>query len=156
MPIFFADNSRLRINGSGMSPSLNDGDYVFLYRRADQVSLPQRGEVVGFYRGTGRMFAKRIVGLPGETIEIRGAQVLINGRVLYEPYIKYPATYSMQPRTIGPEEYFVLGDGRNDSSDSHNWGNVPANTIIGKVWYIYWPLGRLGNVRVPHYMPTNP
>jgi signal peptidase I len=130
---------RFRIDGSSMEPNLHDGEYVIVNRVMYRLQSPQRGDVVVFQREGQREFIKRIIGLPGETIEVRGGRVLVNGIALNEPYIAQPSGYSMEPRQIGPNEYFVLGDNRNNSSDSHNWGTIPQSGIDGKAWVTYWP-----------------
>ena len=144
-----AITGRFRIDGSSMEPSLHDGEYVIVNRVTYRLQPPQRGDVIVFQRDGSREFIKRVIGLPGETVEVRGGHVLVNGMALNESYIAQPNAYTMEPRKIGPNEYFVLGDNRNNSSDSHNWGTVALNTIDGKAWVIYWPLKDWGIV--PHY-----
>jgi len=166
---------RFRIDGSSMEPNLHDGEFVIVnrivYRLMIPVGLgpapetgeyvniggitfrrlypPQRGDVIVFRREGTREFIKRIIGVPGDTVEVRGGRVLINGTPLEEPYIAQPSAYSMGPRQIGPNEYFVLGDNRNNSSDSHNWGVITYSAIDGKAWLTYWPPKDWG--LVPHY-----
>jgi len=140
---------RFRIDGSSMEPNLHDGEYVIVNRVVYRLQLPQRGDVVVFQRDGKREFIKRIIGLPGETIEIRGNRVLVNGTAIEEPYIAQPSGYSMEARKISPNEYFVLGDNRNNSSDSHNWGTILQTAIDGKAWVTYWPPKNWGVV--PHY-----
>ena len=140
---------RFRIDGSSMEPNLHDGEYVIVNRIMYRLQAPQRGDVVVFQRDGKREFIKRIIGLPSETIEIRGNRVLVNGTAIEEPYIAQPSGYSMEARKIGPNEYFVLGDNRNNSSDSHNWGTIPQSAIDGKAWVTYWPPKNWGVV--PHY-----
>jgi len=144
-----AITGRFRIDGSSMEPNLHDGEYVIVNRVTYRLQPPQRGDVIVFQRDGSREFIKRVIGLPGETVEVRGGHVLVNGMALNESYIAQPNAYTMEPRKIGPNEYFVLGDNRNNSSDSHNWGTVALNTIDGKAWVIYWPLKDWGIV--PHY-----
>jgi len=134
-----AITGRFRIDGSSMEPNLHDGEYVIVNRVMYRLQAPQRGDVVVFQREGKREFIKRIIGLPGETVEVKGSRVLVNGVALTEPYIAQPNAYSMEPRKIGPNEYFVLGDNRNNSSDSHNWGTIPLSVIDGKAWITYWP-----------------
>ncbi len=140
---------RFRIDGSSMEPNLHDGEYVIVNRAVYHLHPPQRGDIIVFQRDGTREFIKRVIGLPGDTVEIRDGRVYVNGVALDEPYIAQAPAYTMEPRTIGPNEYFVLGDNRNNSSDSHNWGQVAFNTIDGKAWVTYWPPKDWGVV--PHY-----
>lgn len=140
---------RFRIDGSSMEPNLHDGEYVIVNRAVYRLHPPQRGDIVVFRRDAGREFIKRVIGLPGETVEVRNGQILVNGVAIDEPYIAQPSAYTMDQRKVGPNEYFVLGDNRNNSSDSHNWGTIAENTIDGKAWVTYWPPRDWGVV--PHY-----
>jgi signal peptidase I len=118
----------------------SDGDKRFLFHP------PRRGEVVVFKPPVDddREYIKRIIGVPGDTVEIKEGNVYLNGEPLDEPYIKEPIKYTMPPRQVPKGEYFVLGDNRNNSSDSHVWGTVPLDNIVGKASLSYWPLGDLG------------
>jgi len=140
---------RFRIDGSSMEPNLHDGEYVIVNRISYRLHQPDRGDVIVFKKEGSREFIKRIVGLPGDTVQVQGARVIVNGTPLTEPYIAQPPAYTMEPRKIAPNEYFVLGDNRNNSSDSHNWGTVPLSVIDGKAWVTYWPPKNWGVV--PHY-----
>jgi signal peptidase I len=80
-----------------------------------------------------------VIGLPGETVRIVNGQVFINGKPLDEPYLTHHATYDLESKVIPPGNYFVLGDNRPNSSDSHLGWFVPANNLIGKAWVSYWP-----------------
>jgi signal peptidase I len=123
----------------------------FIYRFRD----PQRGEIVVFKTppkacGVGGTFVKRIIGLPGDTVEVRILQgngyVFINGRELIEPYIqasrRAPAR-SFAPTRVPSDNYFMMGDNRSESCDSRSWGTVPRKNIIGKVFLTYWPPERI-------------
>ena len=112
---------------------------------------PRRGDVVVFENPqdpTAPDFVKRVIGEPGDTVEIDGGQVLINGEVLAEPYIKRPSQDTRRPVVVGPNEYFVMGDNRLQSEDSRVFGTVPRDKIVGKVWLGYWPLNRFGLLQV--------
>ena len=140
---------RYRIDGSSMEPNLHDGEYVIVNRIVYRLSSPQRGDVIVFQREGTREFIKRIIGVPGDTVQVQGGRVLVNGAAIEEPYIAQPSAYSMESRQIGPDEYFVLGDNRNNSSDSHTWGTIVRSAIDGKAWVTYWPPKDWGIV--PHY-----
>ena len=110
------------------------------------VHPPSRGDVVVFknpFDPAGADFVKRIVGKPGETVQVIGGQVFVDGAPLEEPYVTHRGSGSHPPVTIEPDHYFVLGDNRVQSEDSRSFGTIPRETIIGQVWVRYWPLGRL-------------
>jgi len=142
--------ARIRVDGSSMEPSLHDGELVVVNRLAYLWNAPARGDIVVFYfpLDPERRFIKRLIGLPGDTIEVHDGQVFVNGQLLYEPYIAASPQYSGR-WTVGPTEFFVLGDNRNNSSDSQNWGMVPMEELIGKAFMVYWPAAQVG--LIPHY-----
>jgi len=107
---------------------------------------PERGEVIIFYPPGSRqgIFIKRLIALPGDTVEIKGGTVYVNDSPLDEPYIKEPPRYTFNKYEIPPDSYFVLGDNRNNSGDSHTGWVVPRKSIIGKVWISIWPPTRWG------------
>lgn len=136
------------VEGFGMEPNLHDKQ--FLMTRRYYLDHPlERGDVVVFRYPLDRTrdFIKRVVGLSGEKVEIRLGQVYINDTVLLEPYSILPAAYSWGPDTVGSDQYFVLGDNRINSSDSHSWGMLSASDVLGKAWFSYWPLQYWGLVR---------
>ena len=102
---------------------------------------PRRGEVIVFRypQDPTRDFVKRVIGLPGETVEIHRGTVKIDGVALEEPYLVERDLSSLGPTLVPPESYFVIGDNRNGSSDSRHWGPVPLENIVGKVLVRYWP-----------------
>ena len=120
-------------------------------RRSDSAWVfgePSRGDIIVFRfpRDPSRDFIKRVIAVPGDTVEIRQGRVFVNGQFVDEAYINEVGNYTSPPQRIVPGEYFVLGDNRNNSSDSHVWGTVPRDNIIGKAWVSYWPLDELGLV----------
>ncbi|MBI5830661.1 MAG: signal peptidase I [Chloroflexi bacterium] len=159
--IFFAVNfmtGRFKIYGASMDNSFQDGQYIIVSRLAYLLSKPQRGDVIVFVppghpeatfleRLAGipgeTDFIKRIIGLPGDTVVVSKGNVSVNGIVLNEPYIKEPMRpYQDQTWTLGPDQYFMLGDNRNFSKDSRDpsVGPISLGRMIGKVWVVYWPL----------------
>jgi signal peptidase I len=118
------------------------------------VHPPERGDIIVFEPPTNRTddYIKRIVGLPGEQIEIRGEAVWVDSVLLEEPYT-IPGSYS-GAWNLGDGEYFVLGDNRNNSSDSHNWGVLPEGNVVGKAWLCYWPPEKWGLV-THHIFPES-
>ncbi|MFA5375153.1 MAG: signal peptidase I [Dehalococcoidia bacterium] len=130
------------VEGSSMETNLHDGERLIVVKAAYWFGEPQRGDVIIFTHplDPGRTLVKRVIGLPGEQIEIKNGVVYINGSSLDEPYIK--GTTSSLSRTEVPDGYyFVMGDNRQASSDSRSWGLLPEGNIIGRVWLLYWPLG---------------
>ena len=133
-----------------MEPNLHDGEYVIIDRVSYVLHPPERGDVIVFVPPTGdKDYIKRVMGLPGDTVEVHNSQVIVNGKVLDEPYLNAPTNYTYGPQTIEPGHYFVLGDNRNNSSDSHSWGPIASSTISGRAWFVYWPHTDWG--AVPHY-----
>ena len=139
-----------RVVGRSMEPSLQNDQYLVIDKLGYRLHEPQRGDIVVFRdpRSDGRKLIKRVMGLPGETIEIRNGQVFVNGQLLDEPYIDSQGRYTQQPTQVPEDQYFVLGDNRNNSSDSHNWGTLPSENVVGKAWISYWPPASWG--AIPH------
>ena len=145
-----------RIEGYSMEPNFHDGQYLFVNRIVYMLHPPERGDVIVLIppTSTSRDYIKRVIGLPGERVEIVDGRVLIDGQGLKEPYPLNSGTYSYGPVTVGAGEYFVLGDNRDNSSDSHSWGMLAASKVIGRAWITYWPLDMIG--WVPSYSYTSP
>ena len=137
--------------GSSMKPSLYDGQRLVINKVVYSFHEPEWGDVVVFEPPNNRQadYIKRIIALPGDTIEVKNGAVYVNGSKLDEPYIKEPPTYNFQQKKIPENEYFVLGDNRNNTNDSHNGWTVPRQNIIGKAWLSIWPPGEWGFV--PNY-----
>jgi signal peptidase I len=147
------------IEGSSMEPNFHEADYLIVDRLSYRFREPARGEVIvfNFPRDTSKRFIKRVIGLPGETVEINNGRVIIIGAdgnpvTLQEGYIpenlKAP---DMPPTKLGEGQYFVLGDNRPNSSDSQDWGDVPEKNIIGRVELRLWPLNQISKIETPRY-----
>jgi len=136
---------------SSMEPNFHDGDCIMVNKTSYRSSGPQRGDIIIFDPPFASLhpFIKRVIGLPGDIVEIRSGWVFIDGIPLEDEYIKERPNYTMEATEIPESEYFVLGDNRNSSNDSHNGWTVPRDNIIGKAWFTYWPPSKLGVVK--HY-----
>ena len=159
-----------RIDGISMEPNLHDGQFLIINRFAYCPGLhldfpplgldlnktwcvrqPQRGDVIVFHypRDPSRDFIKRVIGLPNETVEVRNGEVFIDGKLMPELFGPNPGSYSAPPDKLGSDELYVMGDNRNNSSDSHMWGPLPERYIVGKAWLSYWP-PQYWSI-IPHY-----
>ncbi|MFQ4140308.1 signal peptidase I [Nodosilinea sp. PGN35] len=147
----FVAEARYIPSGS-MEPTLQINDRLVIEKVSYYLNPPEHGDIVVFWPpdsltapGQRRdAFIKRIVGLPGDVVEVRDGEVIRNGEVLSEPYIKAPPDYQWGPEEVPDASYLVLGDNRNSSYDSHSWGFVPADNIIGRAVVRFWPPDRLG------------
>jgi signal peptidase I len=139
-----------RVVGHSMDPTLEDEQYLVVSKLSYRIGEPQRGDIIVFEdpHDASRKLIKRVIGLPGEEVEIQQGQVYIDGQMLDEPYIDGPGHYSVPASFIPAGEYYVLGDNRNNSSDSHSWGALNGDRIVGKAWLSYWPPDLWGIV--PH------
>jgi len=135
-----AISARVRVDGFSMNPTLQNGEYVLVSRLSYKLDIPQRGDIIvfSFPVDQSQDLIKRVIGLPGEKVSVQQNKVLINGTPLEEPYIAQAPLYSGE-WTVPDGQLFVLGDNRNDSKDSHQWGLLPMENVIGKALLIYWP-----------------
>jgi signal peptidase I len=135
-----AVSARIRVDGESMVPTLASGEYVIVSRLSYRVGTPQRGDIIVFHfpGNPKEEYIKRIIGLPGDKVDIRNGQVLVNGKALDESYLSVKVNYTGS-WSIPSGQLFVLGDNRNNSSDSHDWGTVPMDYVVGKAIVVYWP-----------------
>lgn len=138
-----------KVEGYSMEPTMHTGQYLLVNKAAYLLGQPQRGDIIVFRfpRDPSRDFIKRIIGLPGETVEVKNGVVYINGMPLDEPYIRERPAYTYPPKVVPQGHYFVLGDNRNNSHDSHTWDFMPREYLIGKAWFTYWPPRQIGLVQ---------
>ena len=135
-----AISARVRVDGFSMRPTLDDGEFVLVNRMSYRFGTIERGDIIVFNypANPDQELIKRVIGLPGDQVTINNGQVALNGYILSEPYIADAPQYDGEWRV--PDNYlFVLGDNRNNSSDSHAWGMLPIENIVGKAIVIYWP-----------------
>lgn len=145
-----AVSARIRVDGHSMEPSLQSGEFVIVNKLAYKLGSPKTGDVIVFHypRDPDQEYIKRIIGLPNDRVEISNGEVYVNEQLIHEPYIAASPNY--QNKTNVPEDsLFVLGDNRNNSSDSHNWGTVPMEFVIGKALVVYWPPEKWGLIHQP-------
>lgn len=133
-------SARIRVDGESMVPTLVTGEYVIVSRMSYRFNTPQRGDIIVFHfpRDPKEEYIKRIIGLPGDEVQVMNGQVYINGQLLNESYVNVKMDYNGTWR-VPAGQLFVLGDNRNNSSDSHDWGPVPMDYVVGKAILIYWP-----------------
>jgi len=172
-----------KVDGSSMDPTLVNGQYLLVNRlvylriemdrfssivpfwQAEEDSVryaihpPERGEVIVFEfpdsipSNSKRDFVKRVIGLPGETIEVKDGVPFVDGVVLEEPYLTTKDRSNGRKVELGAGEYYVIGDNRAHSNDSRSWGAVPEENLRGKVWMIYWPAPRIHILNVLDRIP---
>lgn len=140
----------VKVEGTSMMPALVDQERIFINKFVYKwgIGSVERGDMVVFWfpGDPTKSYIKRVIGLPGDTIEVDNGTVLVNGRRLEESYVtdEYRDRQSMSPFKVQPDEFFVLGDHRSSSNDSRTWGTVPRRYIYGKAVFIYWPLDKMG------------
>lgn len=168
-----------KVDGSSMDPTLDSGQYLLVNRlvylqvdfqrlarivpfwHVDEESSryaihsPNRGDVIVFKypRDPRKDFVKRVVGLPGEVIEVRDGNVIVNGNVLDEPYLAAKDHSNASKLRLEEGEYYAMGDNRAHSNDSRSWGAVPEANLEGKVWMVYWPAQGIQILNIVNWIP---
>jgi len=143
----------VKVEGTSMMPTLTDQERIFINKFTYHYGLGgvERGDMVVFKYplDPSKSYIKRVVGIPGDSIQIVDGQVIRNGTPLAETYVpeEYRDHQSWGPRKVPPDYYFVLGDHRSSSNDSRSWGFVDRKFIYGKAVFVYWPLEKLGRLR---------
>jgi signal peptidase I len=140
----------VKVEGTSMMPALVDQERIFINKFVYRFGIGdiQRGDLVVFWfpADPSKCYIKRVIGVPGDTVEMDNGAVLVNGKSLIEDYVldEYRDRVSMAPFKVGEEEFFVLGDHRSSSNDSRSWGPVPRKYIYGKAVFVYWPIEKMG------------
>jgi signal peptidase I len=143
------------IPSDSMLPTLEVGDRLVVEKVSYYFRPPATGEIVVFdppqqlqIQGYAKdqAFIKRVIGTPGQTVQVQDGKVYINGRSLKEDYIAEPPAYQMEAVQVPEDQLFVMGDNRNNSNDSHVWGFLPKQNVIGHACYRFWPFSRIGRV----------
>jgi signal peptidase I len=143
----------VKVEGTSMAPLLSDQERIFINKFVYRFEPIHRGDVVVFWYplDTSKSFIKRVIGLPGDTIDIRAGELYVNGKHVPEPYVppQYFDDSSYGPITIPPDDYFVMGDHRDSSNDSRIFGPVSRKYIYGKAVFAYWPFREFGEISAP-------
>ncbi len=154
----FVAEARYIPSGS-MLPTLQINDRLIIDKISYNFRNPDRGDIIVFnptdtlkQQNFKDAFIKRLIGLPGDKVEVKEGRVYVNNQPLKENYIEEKPNYNFGPVTVSPNQYLVLGDNRNNSYDSHYWGFVPRDRIIGRAVVRFWPLSRVGEIDpIPQY-----
>jgi signal peptidase I len=135
-----AISARVRVDGYSMQPTLEDGEFILVNKMSYKWSDIERGDIIVFHfpLNPDEELIKRVIGLPGDKVQVQNHQVYVNGLPLSEPYISQLPAYSGE-WVVADGYLFVLGDNRNNSNDSKDWGLLPLENIVGKAVLIYWP-----------------
>ncbi len=142
--------ARVRVENISMEPTLQPGEFILVNKLAYRLGEFRYGDIVVFHYppNPAEDYIKRVIGLPGDEITVEKGQVFVNGYGLSEPYISSPPDYGGEWK-VPDDAIFVLGDNRNQSSDSHSWGFVPRDYVVGKALVIYWPVDKLKVLNQP-------
>ena len=134
-----------KVRGESMEPTLHTDEYLLVEKITYHLHQPQRGDVVVFRypRDEAENFIKRVIAVPGETVEIQSGHVYINGQAITEPYLLQLPRENMPPTKIADGKLFVLGDNRLNSNDSRIFGVVSMDEVVGRAWLRYWPFGEI-------------
>lgn len=143
------------IPSDSMLPTLEQGDRLLVEKVSYHFQPPQRGDIIVFrppvqlqrqgYQ-TNQAFIKRVIARAGDTVRVANGSVYLNGEPQVEPYISAPPNYQWGPARVPPDRLMVMGDNRNNSNDSHVWGFLPVENVIGRAAVRFWPFDRIGGI----------
>jgi signal peptidase I len=141
---------RVRVQKISMEPTLMPGEILLVNKLEYRLGEIERGDIVTFHYPLDPSldYVKRVIGLPGDSIIVQDSKVLVNDQILFEPYISAPPEYE-GAWEVPEGNIFVLGDNRNPSADSHVWGFVPLENLIGKAFAVYWPVTKIRDLPTP-------
>lgn len=147
-------SARIRVDGQSMEPSFHSGNFVIVNKLAYRFGDYHRGDVIVFPspNSDGEDLIKRVIGLPGERIRISNGQVFVNDRLLSEPYILSSPSGDRREITLSQNALYVMGDNRNNSSDSRTWGPLDIEKVLGKAIFVYWPFPDFGLLQQIEYV----
>src|ERR1700730_14747303 len=143
----------VKVEGTSMMPTLDDQERIFINKFVYRFHFGQieRGDMVVFWfpGDQSKSYIKRVIGTPGDVVQVENGVVMVNGKRLDESYVppEYRDQQSLPSQVVPPDKYFVLGDHRSSSNDSRSWGMVPKGFIYGKAVFVYWPLEKMGILR---------
>lgn len=143
----------VKVEGTSMMPALEDQERIFINKFTYRFGLGniERGDTVVFWfpRDPSKSYIKRIIGVPGDTVEVLDGEVRLNGKPINEPYVpeEFRDRLTVPATTVPPDSFYVMGDHRSSSNDSRAWGVVPRRFIYGKAVFVYWPLDKMGVLR---------
>ncbi len=148
--------ARVRVINISMQPTFYEGDVLLVNKLAYKLGKMHTGDVVIFHNPSflEEDYIKRLIGKPGDTVKAEGGKIYVNGVALDEPYLAQPPYY-LGEWVVPADSVFVLGDNRNSSSDSHSWGFVPVDDLVGKALLVYWPLRAVKIIQQPVYPGLN-
>lgn len=146
-----------RIEGASMEPNFHDGEYLIVNKLAYRLGEYERGDVIVFKypNDPSKDYIKRVIGLPGDTVEIRSGQLFVNSVQIEEPYEHMPNARDESPVVVEPGHLYVMGDNRPASSDTRSWGQLGQEFVIGQAWLAIWPFEQAGLVE-HHPIIVNP
>ena len=143
----------VKVEGTSMMPALLDQERIFINKFVYRFGIGkiERGDMVVFWypQDDTKSYIKRVIGLPGDIVEVNDGTVIVNGKAIEESYVpeEYRDHQTCAPMKVPGDNYFVLGDHRSSSNDSRAWGTVPSQKIYGKAVFVYWPIAKLGALR---------